>query len=198
MQYKLITTAAIVATALAAPSPVNTDSSDLYDDTSDYNSLLLDYLNPPTSIRSVLATAIPSSFYMDMLDPASMSSVLNEVSAGNFPAWYSSLPSDVKAWATTVSEEQVASASPTTSNEALVTASEVLATSTSPITAASQTGSTAVETSPASSVSSTVVTGTSSASASSSQSTGGAPRPTGGVVAGVAGAAGVLALALGL
>ncbi|KAJ5093617.1 hypothetical protein N7456_009478 [Penicillium angulare] len=195
MQYKLITTAAIVATALAAPSPANTDTdtdSDVYNlDTSDYNSLLLDYLNPPTSIRSVLATAIPSSFYMDMLDPASSSSILSDIDAGNFPAWYSSLPNNVKAWATTAFEDEVATASPTISSEALVTASDSAATSTSSVAVTSETGSAAA-------TSSTTATGSTSAEATSSQSTAGAPRSTGGVAVGVAGAVGVLALAIGL
>ncbi|KAJ5287296.1 hypothetical protein N7478_002982 [Penicillium angulare] len=193
MQYKLITTAAIVATALAAPSPANTESdSDVYNlDTSDYNSLLLDYLNPPTSIRSVLATAIPSSFYMDMMDPASSSSILSDINAGNFPAWYSSLPNNVKAWATTAFEDDVATASPTLSSEILATASDSAAASTSSVVVTSGTGSAAA-------TSSTATTGSTSAEATSSQSTAGAPRSTGGVAVGVAGAVGVLALAIGL
>ncbi|KAB8071859.1 hypothetical protein BDV29DRAFT_178434 [Aspergillus leporis] len=208
MRYK-ITFLAFAATALASPAPEPSDPSELYDtNTFEAGSLLLDYLDPPSSIRNILATAIPPSFYVDMLDPASSSSILNEVSAGNFPAWYSSLPSNVKAWATTAFEDKTLSGPATADSSISVTASSVVAVSTSANTSANPTGSNAVKTSqvptsPAATARSTsdASSSSASASASNSQSTGGASGPNGGVVtgvAGLAGAAGVLALVLAL
>jgi hypothetical protein len=107
MQYKALATLFFAATALAAPadststssSPEFVDSSDLYDDY--YEDIYDDiYEAVPSSILTVLATAIPATWYNDLLDPASRDSIVSEAMAGTYPAWYNSLPSSVKAWAT--------------------------------------------------------------------------------------------------
>ncbi|OCK74644.1 hypothetical protein K432DRAFT_397926 [Lepidopterella palustris CBS 459.81] len=64
------------------------------------------------SVYSVLATAIPASlFSIGQTNPGAVGSILSsEFAAGLTPAWYSSLPSDVKSYLATA-----APAGPTTS-----------------------------------------------------------------------------------
>ncbi|OQE17006.1 hypothetical protein PENSTE_c022G06952 [Penicillium steckii] len=104
MHYQALPAFLLLAPAVLA-SPVATDAAN-----SDYSNDL-DYLNNalenvPTSILSVLATAVPASWYMGLMDPASQSAFLSEASAGIYPDWYSALPSSVVAWASSVAENE--------------------------------------------------------------------------------------------
>ncbi|KAJ5514319.1 hypothetical protein N7463_003871 [Penicillium fimorum] len=198
MQYKVLATLFFAATALAAPA----DSTETTDSDGTF-----DLQDVPSSIMSVLATAVPESWYNDLLDPTSLSSIESAVAAGTYPAWYNALPSDVKSWATEqLGAGLVGGASATADSSATQTkpaaGSSAIETGSSLVpSTAGQTSSNAAETPSASSTSgssSDSASSSASPSPSSSQSTGGAPAPTGGVAMGVAGAAGILALALAL
>ncbi|KAL3466949.1 hypothetical protein BJX64DRAFT_204730 [Aspergillus heterothallicus] len=67
-------------------------SSDSEDDSSSIDNIFADI---PSSIISELATAIPASVLQELATPASLSSIANEISAGNYPAWVTDLPDDV-------------------------------------------------------------------------------------------------------
>jgi hypothetical protein len=227
MQYKTFTTLFLAATALAAPAADSTptESEATLADYDYYN--YGDYLQDvPPSIIAVLVTAIPDSWYSEILDPASRDSVVSAAAAGTYPAWYNALPSSVKAWATAdiagglVGASATAESSATQTENAGSSATETgfsgfvkasgssgsqtaasrTSTSSSETPSAeassSQVSSTAVETTSASST--TLASSSESPSPSSSESTGGAPAPTGAVAMSVAGAAGILALALAL
>lgn len=194
MQYKALATLFLAATALAAPA---TEGS------GDFDSSDIDVLsNIPNSILTVLATAVPQSWYADLLDDSSRSSIISAAEAGTYPAWYNSLPSSVKAWATDYDNQLFgsstvdSSATGTTSGSSSVvetgSSTSSRTTSSGSSTTASQTSTTAIETSSSS------TSTTASSSPSSTESTGGAPAATGHFAMGVAGAAGVLALALAL
>ncbi|KAJ5997280.1 hypothetical protein N7499_006417 [Penicillium canescens] len=211
MQYKVLIPLFLAATALAAPAPDATGTSSSYETSDDYDDSYYGLADVPSSILTVLATAIPSSFYDDILNPASRSAIISAAAAGTYPAWYNELPSSVKAWATSnfydtvteasataasISETAVSSASQTAAGSASVTGSSAVAASNTASQTASSSSS--ASTTSGSASSSDASSSSASASASPSQSTGGAPAPTGGVAMGVAGAAGVLALALAL
>lgn len=220
MQYKAFAALFFAATALAAPATDSSsdDYSDLYDTSSGDDSFDLD--DVPTSILAVLATAIPDSFYNDLMDDSSRSSIVSAAAAGTYPAWYNSLPSSVKAWATSNFDDEIAGASSTidsfstqtgsASNSVTATGSSTAvetgsssASSSSDASSAAGVTTTSGQTSSAaqstsSSDSSSDSSSSASASASPTESTGGAPAATGGVAMGVAGAAGMLALALAL
>jgi len=148
----------------------------------------------PSSILTVMETAIPASWQDEIItDPSFRSSVASAASAGTYPAWYSELPSSVKAWASSNFDVQVLGISTTSQDVASETGSNAVATNVS----ATQSVSDASQiTSSGTSSAATSVSG--SASAFSAKSTGGAPAPTNGVAIGVVGAAGVLALAFAL
>ncbi|KAG2419334.1 hypothetical protein HFD88_004129 [Aspergillus terreus] len=197
MLCKTLATLLLAATALATPAPEVTATAESFGTESDNDAIasaasaadafLADI---PDSILSVMETAVPTSWQMDILtDPAFRASVASAAAEGSYPAWYNELPSSVKAWATSVgvqileagSSYQGASqtVSQTASNAALTTSA-----GSSHATASHSSSSSA--------------SASASTSASSSQSTGGAPAPTGGVAMAVAGGAGILALALAL
>ncbi|OOQ83125.1 hypothetical protein PEBR_36597 [Penicillium brasilianum] len=157
----------------------------------------------PNSVLTVIETAIPASWQDEIITDASFrSSVASAAAAGTYPAWYNELPSSVKAWASSNFDVQILGVSTSSDGVASETASHAVTTGTSATQSVSNgaqvttSGSSAV--SSVSSSASASVSGSVSASASSAKSTGGAPSPTGGVAMGVAGAAGVLALALAL
>ncbi|KAL2826760.1 hypothetical protein BJY01DRAFT_255895 [Aspergillus pseudoustus] len=77
----------------SSSSSTSSDSSDDTSDSSDYGNILG---NVPSSIISELATAIPPSVLQDLATPASVSSLMSEIADGNFPAWVTDLPDDVK------------------------------------------------------------------------------------------------------
>ncbi|GLA18012.1 hypothetical protein AnigIFM62618_005167 [Aspergillus niger] len=155
----------------------------------------LEALEPtyPSWVESVLDTAIPSTWAERMSSDQSFSkSVVDAAASGILPAWYSSLPSDVKYVIT--------------SDEA-VYKSEISALTWPPETFVTGSGSFLTSTPVSSSISSSSSsTGSSTsdlstetqASETSPVSTGGAPVPTGNLVVSIVGAAGVLGLALAL
>lgn len=116
--------------------------------------------------------AVPGSVYWDLLDPNSRRALASQISAGNTPTWYHSLPTEVKAYMTIVRSQIAGGALTATTGLAYET--------------------TATDSSSAG------ATGT-AGSAASSTSKGVAPaaQPTGLTVT-VAGALGVLGLALAL
>ncbi|GLI72363.1 hypothetical protein PoHVEF18_000535 [Penicillium ochrochloron] len=202
MQFKLISALLFAGTALAAPQGTSTSSSS---SSSGDDSILLDSV--PSSILSVIATAIPATWLADIMDPASSASIMSEIDAGTMPAWYNNLPSSVKAWATSAYGFDVTATD--SANAATTTAAGAVATATGAATTGSTTGS--VESSSAAvsgAVSSAVSSATSAASKATSAaassahasatSTGGAPVATGGVAMSIMGAAGILGLALAL
>lgn len=52
----------------------------------------------PSSIESVLITAIPSSYLSELADPTAASSLISEIQNGDVPTWYQELPGSVKSW----------------------------------------------------------------------------------------------------
>lgn len=156
----------------------------------------------PNSILTVLETAIPDSWYEEIMDPTSRSEIVSEIEAGTMPAWYIALPSSVKAWAsaqggfaenfvgatTAASDDNtaVADATPATTsaiNTAAATATQTNASSGSTMT---------------SDATSTSQKSTASVSPSTATSTGGAPVATAGVAMSFAGLAGLLGVAIAL
>lgn len=148
----------------------------------------------PTSILTVMETAIPASWQDEILtDPSFRSSVASAASAGTYPAWYNELPSSVKAWASSNFDVQILGVPSTSQGVASETGSAAVTTGKSATQSASNSSQ---STSFGASSAATSISG--SASASSAKSTGGASSPTSGPAMGVAGAAGVLALAFAL
>ncbi|KAJ5185152.1 hypothetical protein N7491_006977 [Penicillium cf. griseofulvum] len=208
MQYTFFATIFLAATALAAPADsAATPSLEAAESNLDLNDV-------PSSILAVLVTAIPDSWYSDIMDPASLSAIASAASAGTYPAWYNALPNSVKSWATDFGGDLAASALTTADSSATPTepaGSSAIETGSSIVIVGSNTASqtsnaatttsdssTSASTSGSSSDSSSRSASSASSSPSSTRSTGGAPAPTGGVAMGVAGAAGILALALAL
>ncbi|KAF3393780.1 hypothetical protein F1880_005427 [Penicillium rolfsii] len=200
MQFKLIAALLFAGTALAAPQGTSSSSS-----TSDDETDLLDSV--PSSILSVIATAVPATWLADIMDPASSSSIMSEIEAGTLPAWYNNLPGSVKAWATSAYGIDLAGTDAASATATTTAASEVAA-ATGAVSTGSSTGS--VESAVSSAVSSatsalaqaTSAAASAASSASSAHasatSTGGAPVATGGVAMSIMGAAGILGLALAL
>ena len=151
----------------------------------------------PSSILTVMETAIPASWQQEILtDPSFRSSVVSAAAAGTYPAWFNELPNSVKSWASANFDGQVVGVTTTTQDVASETASTASMTATSG--APSVTNSAQTTSSGSSSVASSSSGSASASSASPAKSTGGAPAPSGGVTLGIAGAAGALVLALAL
>ena len=115
---------------------------------------------------TVLMTAVPASLLQDMGNAASRSSFASEISAGNYPDWYKSLPGDVKTYIATAYQTDAQA------------------------TGAQKTGDSTATSGPK-------ATGSSGSDSKSSTSEAGA-APTGAVAVGLAGAAGILGLAIAL
>ncbi|KAJ5689551.1 hypothetical protein N7462_003943 [Penicillium macrosclerotiorum] len=190
MQYKALATLFFATAALAAPAAESDSSSSDIDTAIESDSI-------PSNILSVLETAVPTtwldSFYTDA---AFQSSEINEILSGTYPAWYSSLPESVKQYATS---EVLAEASEL---ESYYTA---MPTNTASSSAHGASSSGAVSSTPLTTSTSTATTSGSSSSSSASASgeststsTAGAPAATGGIAMSLAGAAGILGLALAL
>ncbi|KAJ5176620.1 uncharacterized protein N7482_002497 [Penicillium canariense] len=207
MQYKALATLLFATAALTAPaSETDASSGDFYDDIL----LPLETESIPPSILSVIETAVPTTWYEAIeTNSAFQSSVIDDLLHSTYPAWYNSLPDSVKSWATSEVEAEVSvlssyfgtlptvtpssgSSSGASSSGASSTPLSTSGTSSStPLTLTS----TATKTTSASGSAST----SSSASGSgTSTSTAGAPAATGGIALSLAGAAGVLGLALAL
>ncbi|KAJ5443821.1 uncharacterized protein N7458_007693 [Penicillium daleae] len=186
MQFKLLAALLFSATALAAPQATGTSS-----DSMDAAALLA---SVPNSILTVIETAVPVSFLNDIMDPSSRSSLIAQIEAGTLPAWYSSLPNSVKAWATSAFFNAEASATDAAASGATATGSGSTASGSAP--SASAAVSSAVPS--ASAAASSNSASASSAAASATSSGGAAPVATGGVAMSMVGAAGILGLALAL
>ncbi|KAJ5574009.1 uncharacterized protein N7459_008436 [Penicillium hispanicum] len=192
MQYK--TLAALLFATAAVAAPAAQDSSDLEDLIGDL----------PSSIVAVLQTAVPTTYIQALYtDPAFASSEVNNIEHGTYPAWYNSLPDSVKGWATTEAQAEASALTSAigsvTDDSSSATGSSSAAASTDASSSGGQTSTaTASVTSSGSSSSSSGSSSASSSSASSSTSSGGAAAATGGVAMSLAGAAGILGLAIAL
>ncbi|KAF3390609.1 hypothetical protein F1880_009393 [Penicillium rolfsii] len=132
---------------------------------------------PPKSLIPEILSVVPVTVLWELINPQSRSSLASAFSAGSTPAWYSSLPADVKSYMSVV-KSQI--------SEGALTATTGLAyesTTTSASTTGKATGT------------STGTGGGSSAGATSTSKGLAASQPTG-LTASVVGALGVLGLAL--
>lgn len=206
MQSKVLAALFFSTLALAAPAPQGTSDSTVTDgsDSDVGDAAAAAYSNVPSSILTVLETAIPASWYSDFANPASQSSIIADIEAGTMPAWYNKLPASVKAWATSADAFGLTAATPTadSADSADSTGSAAVQTA-GASTASGSNGSAAMQTTAASTSSgstSTAASGSASPSsmAASSTSTGGAPVATGSVAMSLAGAVGLLGLAIAL
>lgn len=198
MQYKALV-ALLATTAFAAPAAdANPENGNPV--MSPQGEILI-YSDVPSSILAILETAIPTpwvdSFYSNS---AFRSSEINDVMHGAYPAWYSSLPQSVKDWANAAATGESPSsyppiemptAPPCTGSSGVASTSRPSSTPYASASSASTSTSTFIM---------TTTTGGSSASASGSGSSptsnAGAPAASGGIAMSLAGAAGILGLAL--
>jgi hypothetical protein len=160
----------------------------------------------PNSILTVLETAIPASWYEEIMDPTSRSSLVSEIEAGTLPAWYNALPSSVKAWASAqggfaenfVGATSAASDDTTTVGDATPATTSAINTAAATATQTGATSSDKVATGTVSTSETSTASASASTSPSTATSTGGAPVATAGVAMSFAGAAGLLGLAIAL
>lgn len=221
MQSKALLSLLLLApAALASPVAQSDDYYSEYANADDYEDLAT--LSPedlysseiafiqtavPTSILTVLETAIPSTWIEALADPSAQYSIYEAAASGVYPDWYSSLPQSVKAWVTgddSDSETGIASLLPTMSSDAASSGSTA-ATTTGPSSADATSTSGSSSSAAASSSSSDSTSDASSSSATpsgspspSSTGNGAMPMATGGVAASVAGVVGLLGLAVAL
>ncbi|KAF3396222.1 hypothetical protein F1880_007159 [Penicillium rolfsii] len=209
MQYKALATLLFATAALAVPASDVTTSDDWLDNIG----LPIETESIPSGILSVIETAIPSTWAQALeTDSAFQSSVLNDILHSTYPAWYNSLPDSVKSWATAEGDAEVSALSSYYSVQPTVTPT---AGSSAAAGSSSHASSTPLTTGHSSTLTSTPLTSTSTATqitslsstssttsstsrSGTSTSTAGAPAATGGLAFGLAGAAGVLGLALAL
>ncbi|KAJ5768168.1 hypothetical protein N7533_000751 [Penicillium manginii] len=126
------------------------------------------HLPTPKSLIGEIISAVPMTVLWELIDQESRRSLASEFSAGTTPAWYSSLPSDVKSYMSVVRSQVKAG---------------VLTQTPTPTATGTATGS-------------QTGTGTAAATGSTSTSKGLAAQPT--AITAVVGALGVLGLALAL
>lgn len=209
MHYKALATLLFATAAVAVPASDATISSD---DLLDNIDLPIETETIPSGILSVIETAIPSTWAQALeTDSAFQSSVLNDLLHSTYPAWYSSLPDSVKSWATAEGEAEVSALSsyfsiqptvtPTSGSNAAGSSSHASSTPLSTGHNSTTVSTPLTLTSTATHITSLSSSGSSTSSAShsgTSTSTAGAPAATGGLAIGLAGAAGVLGLALAL
>ncbi|KAJ5947354.1 hypothetical protein N7466_000369 [Penicillium verhagenii] len=213
MQYKTILTVLFATAALAAPKPQDSGSSDS-EVTDTTPSSVDDGDEVPSSIESVLMTGIPSTWLNDFYsNSAFMESEISAMQSGDYPAWVTSLPSAVEAYFTSeiqveiteyesmLAAESTATGSDITISGTLIPSSTASSTST-PLSTGSTTATETTSGSSSTGSSGTTSSGSSSSGASSgaatSTSTGGAAAATGGLAISLAGAAGILGVALAL
>ncbi|GIJ90287.1 hypothetical protein Asppvi_009241 [Aspergillus pseudoviridinutans] len=182
MQFKALATLLFAALAVANPAPAPQAAGDL--------DLLA---SVPSSVLSVLMTAIPPSVIQAFANPTEASSIINQIEQGQTPGWYASLPSDVKAWASSAAMAEIAAvtATPTASGSSAATATGATATATA---TSSSSGTTSSTKNTASSSAGASASSTSTSTSTSSHNA----AATGAVAVSFAGAAGVLAVALAL
>jgi hypothetical protein len=181
MQFKALTVLALSSLANASP-----ELEKRQDATTTEN---------PTevSVLAVLATALPSSLIaIGFTNAPEVGSIIeSEFSAGQTPAWYSALPSDVKSYLPILLSEEEAAASTTLSVpsvQASISASISSSLNTTTISSVHSASLKATTTAAGS------VTGSASSAGASSTSSGGASYPSAVVGAGVAGALGLLGM----
>lgn len=137
---------------------------------------------PPRSLIPEILSVVPVTVLWELINPQSRSSLASAFSAGSTPAWYSSLPADVKSYMSVVKSQISGGALTATTGLAYETTS----------TTTTQTGNSATGTGNGGSTGS----GANSAGATStSKGFAVAAQPTG-LTASVVGALGVLGLAL--
>ncbi|KAJ5836352.1 hypothetical protein N7447_002378 [Penicillium robsamsonii] len=205
MQYKPLATLLFASMVMAAPADT---SSEL--ETGD-TELGLDM--PPPSIAAVLATAVPTSFWAEATNTANfLSQVEQGIVSNSWPTWYSGLPDSVKEYVTTAVEEyypsfassiaaQITGSGASSSNPSSAEATSTSGTSSSGASSSADSSSTVTDSS-----SSSAATGSDAASSSASASASGSAESTTadggaaptGIAMSLAGAAGVLGLALAL
>ncbi|CAI7653178.1 unnamed protein product [Penicillium discolor] len=213
MQYKSLATLLFASMAIAAPADI---SESVEENLSD--------IIPP-SIAVVLATAVPTSFWAEATNTAAfLSQVEQGIVSNSWPTWYSSLPDSVKEYVTTAVEgyypsfassisaeitsssgssaPSTASATSTGASSSSASSSDASSSGASSSDASSSTDSTSATDSSSSSTATGSDAASSSASVSASGSAAsttadGGAAPTG-IAMSLAGAAGVLGLALAL
>ncbi|CAI7672803.1 unnamed protein product [Penicillium palitans] len=214
MQYKSLATLLFPSMAIAAPA----------DTSASVEENLSDVI--PPSIAVVLATAVPTSFWAEATNTAAfLSQVEQGIVSNSWPTWYSSLPDSVKEYVTTavagyypsfassisaeITSSGGSSAGPSTSS-ATPTGASTSGASTSGASSSgapsSGASSSTDSTSATDSSSSSTATGSDAASSSASVSASGSAASTTadggaaptGIAMSLAGAAGVLGLALAL
>lgn len=196
MHFKSVALMALASVAIASPNE-------------DYARRQASVNPTEVSVLAVLATALPPSLVaIGVTNPAEVGSIVaSSFSAGNTPAWYSGLPSDVKNYLTVLYAAVTPSSTPSSTPAPSSSASVVTIVSTS-VAIVSNTANTAtISPSGNSTVISTVHSATLSPTtlktgaaastgtqAASSTSTGGASLPTAVMGAGIAGAIGFLGM----
>ncbi|KAI9850907.1 MAG: hypothetical protein M1824_003014 [Vezdaea acicularis] len=172
---------------------------------------------PPANIISELLVVVPPTDLANLQNTAGQLSLYSAYEAGNPPSWFNNLPADAKAFFVSafdsVSSAQAATATPApTPSAGSVTPTTTPASSSPPASTTPTSSAVSRQTSvidgqpPASStpsISSSVVVPpksnfTANGTATVSLFSGPAAKPTGALMAGAAGIAGVLVLALGL
>ncbi|KAJ5164903.1 uncharacterized protein N7500_006733 [Penicillium coprophilum] len=213
MQYKSFTALLLASMAMAAPADTNDDI-----ETGDKD---LGFDMPP-SIAVVLATAVPTSFLAEATNTAEfLSQVEQGIVSNSWPTWYSDLPDSVKEYVTTAVENYYpsfassiaaeitgsdASSSKPSTAEATSTGASSSGASSSSASSSDASSSADSSSTVTDSSSSSAATGSDAASSSASASVSGSATsstaddgaaPTG-IAMSLAGAAGVLGLALAL
>ncbi|KAJ5636839.1 uncharacterized protein N7484_010152 [Penicillium longicatenatum] len=152
----------------------------------------------PSDYVSVLETAVPTAWEYEMMNSASAAAVMSAAAEGIYPAWYNDLPASIKALVTSLGGFDEVMVGETSSMTVAMSTSSIGPSSGASMatTVVSSSGSTATETQV--SAASSIASSAKSSSPASTSSTGGAPAATGGITMGVAGAAGLLGLALAL
>lgn len=152
----------------------------------------------PTDFVSVLETAVPTAWEYEMMNSASMAAVVSAAAEGIYPAWYNDLPSSIKAIVTSLGgfDEVIVGETGSMTVAMSTGSSGPSSESAMATTTVSSSGSVATETQ--SSATSGMASSSKSTTHASASSTGGAPMATGGITMGIAGAAGLLGLALAL
>lgn len=207
MQLKTLASLLFATAAAAAPAGLD-----------DFDDMDFD-IDVPSSIVAAAQTAIPTAWVQSLYkDPSFASSVYNDYKSGKYPDWYSSLPQELKDYATsdlptgTAASSDIAailsSATNTPSMSMIITGTHTASMTSAPSGSASGSGSTPLSSGASSTASgdssseSGSGSGASSSSASgagaSSTATAGAPAATAGIGMSLAGAAGVLGIAMAL
>ncbi|KAJ5240954.1 uncharacterized protein N7469_002545 [Penicillium citrinum] len=217
MQYKTLAALLFASAAIAAPAAETTSSATLDDSYDDSGYPEYAGISIPTSVLEILETAAAPTAWANSMytDSAFVNAEASRIANDQYPAWVSSLPdsaqtyveqelkaeasmyihvynSETVSWGTSFPASTTAAASSTQTDNS---------SSGSSATTTKSGSQSATETVTDSSSKAATTSGTASGSqsgSSTSTSTGGAPAATGGIAMSLAGAAGVLGLALAL